>query len=132
MCGREGEGWWGCAGWWVARGGRFSLWNQWLNPRSPPPASSGGKAKKGDSSEADVASATQFTSAVLPIAAVPAGSTAVKYVAIKDIGKSVAFRTMRQERCNARLVGIRAKKAAEEAAKAEKAAPKEGAGEAAA
>ena len=70
--------------------------------------------KKGDSSAAETAAATQFVGAILPISQ---ASSAPEFVA-KPEGPSHAYRTLRQERCNARIVGLRAKKAKEAAEKA--------------
>ena len=51
-------------------------------------------------------------------------ATALTFINLKDLPASKAFRTLRQERTNARLVGKRAKKAKEAAEKAEKEAGK--------
>lgn len=74
----------------------------------------GSKAKKGDSSAAETAAATQFVGPILPIARASAAPEFVE----KPEEPSHAYRTLRQERCNARIVGLRAKKAKEAAEKA--------------
>lgn len=89
------------------------------------PRKSNKAPKKGDSSAAETAAATQFTGPILPITQ---ASTAPEFVAKPEA--SHAYRTLRQERCNARIAGLRAKKAKEAAEKAP-AKDKEG-GEAAA
>lgn len=65
-----------------------------------------------------MAAATQLKGAVLPIGA---AAPAVTFVPLSEVDASAAaYKALRQERTNARLVGIRAKKAKEAAEKAAK------------
>lgn len=94
------------------------------------PRKSNQKPKKGDSApaETDAAMSTQLVGAVLPIAGKAAKK--VELVALtEELKSATAYRSLRQERTNARLVGRRAKKAAEKAAAGEKEAAKADAAE---
>jgi len=77
-----------------------------------------GKPKKGDSSAEDIASATQFTGVLQPIAQAPA-DVAERVEISADLMEFNAFQKLRAERTSARYIGKKTKKqiAAEEAAK---------------
>ena len=97
------------------------------------PRKSNAKPKAGDSSAAETAAATQLAGgAVLPIATRQKAATGVTLIDLTaELKAGSAYRTLRQERTNARLLGRRNKKAKEAAAAAEKPAKAEGAAEAA-
>ena len=76
-----------------------------------------GKAKKGDSAPEELATATQTTGKVMPITKKAAAD--VEMVKVTDEMKGFnAYAKLRVERANARLVGMRRKRAEEEARKA--------------
>mmetsp|Transcript_18695 Transcript_18695/g.38892 ORF Transcript_18695/g.38892 Transcript_18695/m.38892 type:complete len:214 (+) Transcript_18695:113-754(+) len=80
-----------------------------------------GKPKKGDSSRDECATATQDTGAVLmPLAAEKPELEMVAVTA--DMKNFNAYQKLRVERANARIVGLRKKRAEEAAAKAKEAA----------
>lgn len=79
------------------------------------PRKSNQKPKNGDSSVAETSSATQLTGAVLPISQ---ESSEITFEAVGDLANFNAFRTLRLERCNRRMKGLREKRA-KEAAEAE-------------
>lgn len=88
------------------------------------PRKSNQAPKKGDAAPAETAAAKQLAGPVMPIA--KKGAAKVELVALtEELKSATAYRVLRQERTNARLVGIRAKKAAEKAAAAEKADKKD-------
>ena len=75
------------------------------------------KPKAGDSSAAECAAATQLTAALLPITkAAPVIESVTVTAAMKA---TKAYATLRVERMNTRMVGIREKKAKEAAKEAE-------------
>ena len=68
-----------------------------------------GKTKKGDAAPAAVAAATQLVGKVLPFAA--AASAAPVFVELtEELKGRTAYRTLRQERTNAKMFGKRAAK----------------------
>ena len=72
------------------------------------------KPKAGDSSAEELKTAAQLKGDLLPIKKVKTG---VEKVALTDaLRAEKAYATLRLERMNARMVGVRAKRAAEEAA----------------
>lgn len=72
------------------------------------------KPKAGDSSAEELKTAAQFKGELMPIKKAKAG---VEKVALTDAMRAEkAYATLRLERMNARMVGVRAKRAAEEAA----------------
>lgn len=75
-------------------------------------------AKAGDASKEEVKMASQLTGPLFPVVYKPAP---VAFEAVPEEKKNV-YAILRQERCNARMVGKRAKKA-KEAAEAEAAGP---------
>ena len=80
------------------------------------PRKSGKKEKKGDTPHAAAATALalpQATTAVLPVAAPAAAPVFVELT--DELKAASAYRTLRQERTNAKLAGRRAKKAKEAA-----------------
>lgn len=78
------------------------------------------KPKAGDSSAEELKAVAQLKGALLPITA---AKPALEKVAVTaDMKKERAYATLRVERMNARLAGMRAKRAAEEAAAAKDAA----------
>lgn len=75
----------------------------------------GKAAKKGDATADDVRNTKQLVGPILPIAQT---KQAVAFVDVSsDLTAKKAYRTLRLERTNARLVGVRAKKAKEAAEK---------------
>ena len=79
-----------------------------------------GKAKKPDSAAEDLAVAAQLKTALLPITKAAPKIESVPVT--QEMQAAKAYSVLRLERMNARLVGIRAKKAAEAAKEAEQAA----------
>ena len=78
------------------------------------PRKSNMKPKAGDAVAAETSVATQLTGAVMPIKAAAAAAPAL--IELTEALKSAtAYRTLRQERTNARLKGRREKKAKEAA-----------------
>ena len=72
------------------------------------------KPKAGDASAEELATATQLQGALLPITK---AQVAVEKIAITDAMRAdKAYATIRLERMNARMTGIRAKRATEAAA----------------
>lgn len=70
------------------------------------------KPKKGDSTAEELKSAVQLQGDVMPI---KGGAPAVEFVALDEEAKAAkAYATLRLERMNARLAGIRKKRAEEE------------------
>lgn len=90
------------------------------------PRKSNQKPKKGDSApaETDAAISTQLVGTVMPIAGKAASKKVELVTLTAELKAATAYRSLRQERTNARLVGRRAKKAAEKAAAGEKEAAK--------
>ncbi len=85
------------------------------------PRKSRSKPKHGDSSAAETAVVSQYKGAIQPIAAPALKVETVKIT--KELKEAKVFATLRQARVNARMVGIREKKAKEAAAKKEGEAP---------
>lgn len=75
------------------------------------------KPKAFEASAEDAKTATQKKGALVAFAAEKPGLESIKLTA--ELKAAKAYQKLRIERCNARLVGVRAKKAKEEAAKAE-------------
>ena len=71
----------------------------------------GAKAKAGDASAADLAAAVQQTGPLMPL--VKAKPVISSVVVTEEMKANKAYATLRRERMNSRMVGIRAKKAAE-------------------
>lgn len=84
------------------------------------PRKSNQAPKKGDAAPAETAAATQLSGAIMPIAKKAAAKVELVELSA-ELKAATAYKSLRQERTNARLVGIRKKKAAEKAAAAEKA-----------
>uniref|UniRef100_A0A7R9WAC9 60S ribosomal protein L13 n=1 Tax=Pseudictyota dubia TaxID=2749911 RepID=A0A7R9WAC9_9STRA len=81
------------------------------------PRGSNAKPKTGDASVEETSAATQLTGPLFPITAKPVST---EFVALTDDLKAKnAYRTLRIERCNRRMNGLRIKRA-KEAAEAEK------------
>ncbi|GAB4814719.1 hypothetical protein N2152v2_001765 [Parachlorella kessleri] len=79
-----------------------------------------GKPKAGDASAEELKAVAQLSGPVLPVTR---AAPALEKVAITaEMKAEKAYHTLRTERMNARLVGVRAKRAAEEAAAAKDAA----------
>eukprot|EP01084_Bolivina_argentea_P113490 202236_1 len=77
------------------------------------PRKSNQRPKAGDSSPDETAEATQLVGPVMPIVK---SAPVTEFTAITEEMRSTrAFRILRQERCNQRMFGLRAKRAAEEA-----------------
>mmetsp|Transcript_1222 Transcript_1222/g.2344 ORF Transcript_1222/g.2344 Transcript_1222/m.2344 type:complete len:208 (-) Transcript_1222:245-868(-) len=74
-----------------------------------------GKPKKGDSAEADLKQATQLTGPLMPIKRV--GIKAASRAISAEERKESVYAKLRKARSDARLVGIRKKRAAEKEAK---------------
>merc|ERR1712183_150765 len=75
------------------------------------------KPKQGDSEEAELSVAAQLQGPIIPIVDTPS-DTKARMVTDEEKSRSV-FRTMRMARANARLIGIRAKRAKQAEADAE-------------
>merc|ERR1712025_410921 len=75
------------------------------------------KPKQGDSEEADLSVAAQLQGPILPIVA-PQPDNKARAITVEEKARSV-FRTMRVARSNARLIGVRAKRAKQAEADAE-------------
>merc|ERR1719370_1591119 len=73
--------------------------------------------KQGDSEEAELSVAAQLQGPIIPIVDTPS-DTKARMVTDEEKSRSV-FRTMRMARANARLIGIRAKRAKQAEADAE-------------